>query len=139
MADQHQSRLPGLGDSADRLFIERGIEMRIGRGHGDDLVYPFPVGGVGERVGVMTDDDDGQRPAEAILDRGGSADHLQRDIAQEPIEMLGDDEDAGHHTSPRFSRTISAMALAIAAASPSIIAARPDLGGSYKRRTTAPA
>ena len=139
MADQHQPRLPRFGDGADRLLVERGIEVRIGLRDGDDLVHALAVGGVGERVCVLRDDEDAQRPADALLDRCGSADHLQRDIPEGAVEVLGHDENAGHHPSPRLSRMMSAMALATAAASPSIIAARPDLGGSYSRRMTAPA
>ena len=92
----------------------------------------FPVGGVGERLQVrlVPDDEHGERAAKAGLRLCGGADHLQRDIPERAVEMFGDDEDSGHHGSPRFSRTIAAMAAATAAASPSIIAARPLLGGS---------
>ena len=130
VSDQHQPDLPRLGDGAHRLLIERGIEMRVGLRDGHDLVDSLKVGDCGKRVRILTDDEDGERAAEAVLDLGCGADHLQRDVAQETVEVLGDDEGPGHHTSPRLSRIISAMALATAAASPSIIAARPDLGGS---------
>ena len=104
--------------------------MCVGPGDGDDLVDSLAVGRRGERLHVLADDENGERAAEAVLDLGGSADHLQRNVAQDAVEVLGDDEDSGHHTSPRLSRMMSAIALATAAASPSIIAARPDFGGS---------
>ena len=129
-ADQDEPDLPFLSDGANHFLIERGIEMRVRLRDGDDLVNALQVGSYGKRVRILTDDEDGERAAEAVLDLGCGADHLQRDIAQDAVEVLADDEDSGHHTSPRLSRMMSAMALAIAAASPSIIAARPDLGGS---------
>ena len=130
VADEDEAGLALFGDRAHRLLVERGIEVRLGQRDGHDLVDAGAIGGGGERLRLVTDDEDGERTAEAGLHLGRGADHLQRDIAQEPVEVLGDDENAGHQPSPRFSRMIPAMALATAAASPSIIAARPLLGGS---------
>ena len=130
MADQHEPGLARAGELAGRFLVERGIEMGNGLRDGCDFVHPFEIGSPGESVDLAADDGDRERPAESFLDRRRGADHFEGDVAHRSVEMLGDDEDPAHQPSPRFSRMIPAMAPATAAASPSIIAARPVFGGS---------
>ena len=139
MGDEDCARRPLAGQRTHRFLIERGVEMGVGRGDAEHFVDAVEIGGRGQRLVFVADDGHHQLRAERVFEAGGGADHLAGDIAQGPIHMFGDNENSRHLHSPRFLRTISAIALATSAAPPSSISAWPDLTGTLRRLSRAPA
>ena len=128
-AHQRHARLAILDESLDRGLVDVVLELGVADRDGDDLVHALAVHLVDQPGRVGRDHGDRHGASELT----GRRDELERDVANLPPDVLGDDQDA--------HRSLSSISCLIRPATsagslPSISAPSP-FGGTNIRVTRA--
>ena len=128
-AEDDDLGLPLTDEGFEGILVDVVLELVPAGADGDDLVDSLEVDEVGESCRVGGDDGDAHGAGQLL----GSGHELAGDVAQAPVEVLGDDERAAHDSRPFTS---SAMRTATATASSPSSSAPAPRSGTYILRNT---
>ena len=134
MPEQDQLRLIFLAELENALFIDMRIKVVGRRLDRHDLVDTREVERVDDCGDIVANHGNDDRTTKRHLDGLRGADRFPGDVANNTVQVFGNDEDS-RHGQPFFSRMRLAMNFAISAGVPVSISAF-DCSGMYIRLTT---